>query len=65
MGHIRKLCYSLLGRLESLGQGAITADVRTRRALEQNGLWTSERRADAMAVRKGFNLVRRGFGKLD
>ena len=74
VGHIRKTlsvaavraqCYSLLGRLESLGPGATTAAGRRRRALEQERLWARERRADAMAARQGFNLVRRGFAKLD
>jgi hypothetical protein len=33
--------------------------------LGQERLWARERRADAMAARQGFNLVRRGFAKLD
>ena len=48
---------------KSLGPAAITAAGRRRKAMEL--LWARERRADAMAARQGFNLVRRGFAKLD
>jgi hypothetical protein len=74
VGHIRKTlsvaavkaqCHSLLGRLEGMGPGAVTAAGRRRAALEQERLWIRERRADAMAARQGFNILRRGFAKLD
>ena len=32
---------------------------------EEGKPWATEGRADAMAARQGFNLVRRGFAKLD
>ena len=38
---------------------------RRREALGQERLWARERRADALAARQGFNLIRRGFAKLD
>ena len=76
VGHIRKplpvaavqpsRTHSLqVGRLESLGPGATNSAGRRRIAQEQEKLWARERRADAMAARQGFNLVRTGFAKLD
>ena len=74
VGHIRKTlsvpavraqCYSLLGRLECLGPGTTTAAGRRRKAIEQERFWARESRADALTARQGFNLVRRGFAKLD
>ena len=48
-----------------MGPGKTIAAGRRRRALEQERLWARERRADALAARQGFNLVRRGFARLD
>ena len=62
---VRAQCHSLLGRLEGLGPGATTADSRRRRAVEQERLWARERRAYALSAKQGFNILRRGFGKLD
>jgi hypothetical protein len=75
VGHIRNTlsvaavqaqCNSLLlGRLASLVPGASTAAGRRRRTVDQERLWARERRTDALADRQGFNLVRRGFAKLN
>jgi hypothetical protein len=54
----------MLGRMKGLGLGAVTAAGRRRRALEQELLWAKERRADALSARQGFNIVRRGFARL-
>ena len=61
---VRAQCHSLLGRLEGLGPGATTADSRRRRAVEQERLWARERRAYALSAKQGFNILRKGFGKL-
>ena len=50
--------------IEGLGPGAVTAAGRRRRALEQERIWARERRADALSTRQGFNIVRRGFSRL-
>ena len=57
--------FSLLGRLEGLGPGSVAAEGRRRRALEQERLWARERCGDAIADRQGFNIVRRGFARLE
>ena len=62
---VKAQCFSLLGRLEGLGPGAVTAAGRRRTALEQERLWAKERRGDAMSARQGYNIVRRGFARLD
>ena len=62
---VRAQCYSLLGRLDGMGPGAVLAAGRRRKALEQERLWARERRADALAARQGFNITRRGFAKLN
>ena len=54
----------MLGRMKGLGPGAVTAAGRRRRALEQERIWARERRADALSTRQGFNIVRRGFARL-
>ena len=62
---VKAQCHSLLGRLEGMGPGAVSAASRRRRAAEQERLWMRERRAFALANKQGYNLVRRGFAKLD
>ena len=62
---VKAQSFSLLGRLEGLGPGSVTAAGRRRRALEQERLWARERRGDAIAARQGFNIVRRGFARLE
>ena len=62
---VKAQCLSLLGRVEGLGPGAVSAAGRRRRALEQERLWSRERRAHQLATRQGYNIIRRGFAKLD
>ena len=62
---VRTQCHSLLGRLEDLGPGATSAAGRRRMAAEQERIWASERQAYNLSVRQGFNIHRRGFGKVD
>ena len=62
---VRAQSYSLLGRLDGMGPEAVLAAGRRRKALEQERLWARERRADALAARLVFNLVRQGFTKLN
>ena len=61
---VKAQCHSLLDRLEVLGQGANAAAGRRKRALEQERLWARERRAYNLSAKQGFNILRRGFGKL-
>ena len=62
---VKAQCHSLLGRVEGLGPGAVTAAGRRRRAQEQERLWARERRAHQISARQGYNIIRRGFAKLD
>ena len=62
---VKAQCHSLLGRLDSLGPGAVPAADRRRRALDQERLWARERRAFAISEKQGFNLMRHGFGKVN
>ena len=39
---VKAQCFSLLGRMEGLGPGAVTAAGRRRRALEQERIWARE-----------------------
>ena len=61
---IKAQCLSLLGRLEGLGHGAAAAAGRRRRAAEQEKIWAQERRAQHLSNSMGFNIHRKGFGKL-
>ena len=74
VGHIRRKlgvaavkaqCITLFGRLDSMGPAAVIATGRRRRALDLKRIWAKERRADAFASKHGYNLLRRGFTKLD
>ena len=62
---VKAQCLSLLGRLDGMGPGGVSAAGRRRKAAEQERLWAKERRADALAAKQGFNSLRRGFAKLD
>ena len=62
---IKAQCHSLLGRLEGLGPGAVTAAGRRSRAVEMERLWARERRAYNLSAKQGFNILRKGFAKLD
>jgi hypothetical protein len=55
----------LLGRLEGLGRGVCAAMGRRKEALELERMWQRERKATALSLRNGFNILRRGFAKLD
>ena len=55
---------SLLGRLEGLGPGSISAANRRKFAQEQERQWARERAAQAQSARQGFSIMRRGFAKL-
>ena len=61
---IKAQCLSLLGRLEGLGNGAAAAASRRVRAAEQERIWAHERQAQHLANKIGFNIHRKGFGKL-
>ena len=61
---IKAQCLSLLGRLEGLGNGASAAASRRVRAAEQERIWAHERQAQHLANKIGFNIHRKGFGKL-
>ena len=74
VGHIRRKlgvaavkaqCITLFGRLDSMGPAVVLAAGRRRKALELERIWAKERRADAFAAKQGYNLLRRGFAKLD
>ena len=62
---IRAQSHSLLGRLEGLGRGETAAMGRREEALELERVWRRERMATALRFRNGFNILRRGFAKLD
>ena len=62
---VKGQCHSLLGRLEGMGPGAVSAAGRRKRAEEQERQWIRERRAHAQSARQGFNIFRHGFAKLD
>ena len=65
LASIRAQSHSLLGRLEGLGRGVTAAMGRRREALELERVWLRERKAMALSLRNGFNILRRGFAKLD
>ena len=43
----------------------IAAMGRRKQALELERVWLRERKATALSLRNGFNILRRGFAKLD
>ena len=62
---VKAQSYSLLGRVEGISPGAVSAAGRRRRAEEQERMWARERRAHQLAVKQGFSIQRKGFAKLD
>ena len=62
---IRAQSHSLLGRLEGLGRGVTAAMGRRNEALQLERVWLRERKATALSLRNGHNILRRGFAKLD
>ena len=61
---VKAQAFSLLGRLEGLGQGAAAAGRRRSFALQQEWQWSNLRRAHALSVRQGKTVLRRGQFKL-
>jgi hypothetical protein len=57
--------HSVLGKLEGLGRGVTAAMGRRKEALELERVWLRERKATALSLRNGYNILRRGFAKLD
>jgi hypothetical protein len=55
----------LLGRLEGLGRGVTAAMGRRKEALELEKMWLREKKATALSLLQGFNILRRGFAKRD
>jgi hypothetical protein len=62
---IRAQSHSLLGRLEGLGRGVTAAMGRRNEALQLERVWHRERKATALSLRNGVNILRRGFAQLD
>ena len=48
-----------------MGRGVTAAMGRRKEALELERVWLRERKATALSLRNGFNILRRGFAKLD
>ena len=62
---IRAQSHSLLGRLEGLGWRVTAATGRRKEALELERVWLRERKATALSLRNGFNILMWGFAQLD
>ena len=62
---IKAQCHSLLGRLEALGVGAPAARGRRKETLELDTRWRRARQAHCLSERQGWNILRKGFAKLD
>ena len=62
---IRAQSHSFVGRLEGLGRGVTAAMGRWNEALQLERVWLRERKATALSLRNGFNILRRGFAQLD
>jgi hypothetical protein len=60
---IRAQSHSLLVTLEGLG--VTSAMGRRNEALQLERMWLRERKATALSLRNGFNILRRGFAQLD
>ena len=57
---VKGQAFSLLGRLEGLGAGAAAALGRRSFAAEQEQRWSRQRKAHALCVQQGRDLLRRG-----
>ena len=55
----------LLDRLQLLGDGAAAAAARRQRAVQLEQAAVREKRAQAVYLRQGVAVMRRGLGKLD
>ena len=48
-----------------MGRGVTAAMGRRKEALELERVWLRERKATALSLKNGFNILRGGFAKLD
>ena len=62
---VRAKCHSLLGRLEGLGTGVAAARGRRQEAIELDKRYKRQRQAQWVSDRQGWNILRRGFAKVD
>ena len=60
---VRCQASSLLGRLETLGPGGTAAMGRRTQAADLE--WRKERKANELAARQGWRILRGGFAKTD
>ena len=54
---VKAQCYSLLGRLETLGAGATAARGRRTEALDLNRRWRRARQAHFLSEKQGRNIL--------
>ena len=50
MASVRAQCHSLLGRIEGLGSGSVTAAGRRRKAVEMERQWRRERQTNIIIL---------------
>ena len=62
---VKAQCHSLLGRLDTLGQGCAAAASRRRQAAELDRHWRLEQAAFSLSVSQGWSVHRSGFAKSD
>ena len=62
---VKAQCYSLLGRIESLGTGAAAARERRQEAIELDRRFHRQRQAQWISDQQGWNILRKGFAKVD
>ena len=62
---VKAQCHSLLGRLETIGAGAPALMGRRKEALELDMRWRRSRKAHFLSEKQGWNILRKGFAKLD
>ena len=62
---VRAQCHSLLGRLEGLGTGGVAARGRRQEAIDLDRRFRKQRQAQWVSERQGWNILRKGFAKLD
>ncbi len=62
---VRCQASSLLGRLETLGPGGTAALGRRQQAAGLERMWQQETRANELAARQGWRMLRSGFAKTD
>ena len=62
---VKAQAFSLLGRLETLGSGVTAAARRRQFAIQQDRQWSRLRKAHALSVEQGRNVLRRGHFRRD